>query len=273
MSRWDSISITAHYTAQIWVRNGFACAWPFDTWRGRLMYSLSNPLFKWATRAGLNTPLQFCIQRHRIIDHLLEAARPVQVVELAGGLSPRCLAITQKLGIPTIDADLPDMVRAKAMLAGRRTPSGYQPMPLDLIESQDYVADLAPALRRESPTVVVTEGILPYFDAPRRQHIFDQIGALLRWVGGGVYLTDIHHQEAVDRMGPVAFAFRTGLHHLTNTVQSPLIKDMDEGRADLQRAGFDRLIGHDPKDFERRLGLVVNDTSSGLSIYEARVEA
>ena len=176
-------------------------------------------------------------------------------------------------GVPCLDVDLPAMVRAKADLVGGGAPAGYLGLPLDMIESHDYVADLGAALQRVSPTVVVTEGILSYFDAPRRQHIFDQIGALLRWCGGGAYITDIHHQEAVDRMGPVGFAFRTALHHLTKTVQSRLIQDMDEGRADLQRAGFAEVTGHDPKAYEDALGLVVKDTSVGLTIYEATLEA
>ncbi len=271
MSRWDSISITAHYTAQIWVRNGFPWSWPFDTSRGRLMYNLSNPFFQWASRAGLNTPHQFCLQRHRIIDHLLDEARPAQVVELAGGLSPRCLASSQKYQVPCLDVDLPDMVNAKADLLANRAPPHYHQLPLDLIESQDYVADLGAALKQVSPTLVVTEGLISYFDGPARQHIFDQIGALLRWCGGGTYLTDIHHQEAVDRTGPVGYAFRTGLHYMTNTIQATLIQDMAQGCQDLQRAGFSEVIGHDPAAFKDSQGLVVNDTSSGLTIYEARL--
>jgi len=272
MSRWDSISITAHYTGQIWVRAGMPWSWPFDTWRGRAMYDLSEPLFNAATRAGLNTPLQFCLQRHRILDHLVELHRPAQIVELAGGLSPRSLAFSQKLGIPCLDVDLPDMVAFKAHLLGGRAPASYQQRPLDLIESDDYVADLGEALQRVSPTIVVTEGLLPYFDAPRRQHIFEQIAALLRWCGGGAYLTDMHHQEAVDRMGPVGFAFRTALHHMTDTVQATLIQDMGEGREVMTAAGFDRVNGHEPGDYVDSLGVVVKDRSSGLSIYEALLD-
>ena len=272
MSRWDSISITAHYTGQIWVRAGMPWSWPFDTWRGRAMYNLSEPLFNMATRAGLNTPLQFCLQRHRILDHLVEQHRPAQIVELAGGLGPRSLAFAQKLDVPCLDVDLPDMVAFKGHLLGARAPTSYRQHALDLIESDDYVADLGDALQRVSPTVVVTEGLLPYFDAPRRQHIFEQIAALLRWTGGGAYLTDMHHQEAVDRMGPVGFAFRTALHHMTDTVQATLIQDMDQGRAVMQAAGFSEVRGHDPATFADSLGVIVKDRSSGLTIYEATLE-
>ena len=272
MSRWDSISITAHYTGQIWVRAGMPWSWPFDTWRGRVMYNLSEPLFNAATRAGLNTPLQFCLQRHRILDHLVEQHRPAQMVELAGGLGPRSLAFSQKLGVPCLDVDLPDMVAFKQHLLGDVAPPSYQQRPLDLIASDDYVADLGEALQRVSPTVVVTEGLLPYFDSPQRQHIFEQIAALLRWCGGGAYLTDMHHQEAVDRMGPVGFAFRTALHHMTDTVQATLIQNMDEGRGVMQAAGFSQVSGHDPADYVDSLGVVVKDTSSGLTIYEALLD-
>lgn len=271
MSRWDGISITAHYTAQIWVKNGLAYAWPFDTARGRLMYNASLPLFQLATSLGLNTPLQFCIQRHRIIDHLIEGLRPRQVVELGGGLSPRCLALCQKEGIRAIDVDLPAMVRYKASRIGPHFPSEYHQQALDIVESRDYVADLGPVLRPLSPTVVVTEGLLSYFSPEQRQGIFEKIAALLRHTGGGMYVTDMHHQEAVDRMGKTAFAFRTALHHLTGTVQTTLIQDFAEGEARLLRAGFSSVRCHEPADFVDELGLVVKDRSSGLSVYEAHL--
>lgn len=272
MSRWDSISITAHYTAQIWVRARLAWAWPFDTSRGRLMYHSTKPLFSSMTRAGLTTPPEFCIQRHRIMDARLPELRPAQVVELAAGLSPRGLAFAHRHRVPCLDVDLPSMVAAKKSMLAGRAPEHYAQHPLDLLASEDYARDLQPALQRVAPTVVITEGLLPYFSADQVQQIFDRIAALLRWCGGGTYLTDIHHQDAVDRLGPTAKLFRWGLHAFSRTPQKKLIPSFEQGQQMVLAAGFDRAEGHHPSQWHQALSLPLPRKDSGLMIYEAQLD-
>ena len=272
MSRWDSISITAHYTAQIWVRNQNPWAWRFDTPRGRLMYHASKPLFDAMTRVGLTTPPEFCIQRHRILDARLPDLKPVQLIELAGGLSPRCLAYAQKWGVPCVDVDLPAMVEAKRSMVGPDAPEHYRQGALDLIASEDYAADLQDVLVRGAPTVVITEGILSYFSMAHQQRIFDKIAALLRWCGGGTYMTDIHHQDEVDRLGLAAAVFRWGLHKISRTEQEALIPNFGEGQQMLEQAGFDQVVGLHPNQWHEELSLPLLRKDSGLMIYEARLE-
>ncbi len=269
MSRWDSISITAHYTAQIWVRNKNAWSWRFDTPKGRLMYHASKPLFDAMTRLGLTTPPEFCVQRHRIMDARLPDLSPVQLVELAGGLSPRCLAYAQKWGVRCVDVDLPAMVEAKRKLLGGDVPEHYHQASLDLIESKDYAADLQDVLLPETPTVVITEGILSYFSMTHQQQIFDRIAALLRWCGGGTYLTDIHHQDEVDRLGLAAAFFRWGLHKISKTEQQALIPNFGKGQSMLSSAGFEEVVGLHPNQWHEELSLPLLRKDSGLMIYEA----
>lgn len=271
MSRWDSVAPTAHYTAQIWVRDHLPWAHVFDTPLGRAMYSATLPAFELASRAGFTTPMAFCVQRHRVIDALIDALRPAQVVELGGGLSPRCLALAHKLGIPAVDVDLPAMVRAKAERIGDLGPDGYRLVAMDLLETPDYVAGLGASLRALSPTVVVTEGVLSYFDDAQRRRVFEQVAGLLRRCGGGVYLTDVHHEEAVMRLGPVAALFRRALHRVSGTPQQAFIHDFAAGKAMLLQAGFDAVRGHLPVEYRDALALPTRNLDSGLTIYEATV--
>jgi len=271
MSRQSNISTIAHYTAQVWVRDGLPWAWRFDTARGRAMYRALRPLFELAHRAGLPTPELFCIQRHRIIDALLDRLQPRQVLDLAGGLSPRCVAYSHKHGIPCLDVDLPDMVALKGELLGGDAPAGYRLRALDLVASQDLVAGLGAALQREAPTAVITEGLLPYLSGQQQQALFVKLAALLRWCGGGVYLADVHHERDVLRLGPTASAFRRALHQFSGAAQIRLIRDPEQGRAMLQRAGFEGLECHHPADWRLPLGLPVPRQDSGLVVYEATV--
>jgi len=147
-SEWDSISITAHYTAQVWAQEHLPWAWRFDTRKGRAFYAALEPLMALAGRAGLTTPRDFLVQRHRIIDALVARKQPEQLLDLAGGLSPRCLAHSHKYGAPCTDVDLERMIALKAKLVGRDAPASYRQAALDLVASQNYVADLGPALSR-----------------------------------------------------------------------------------------------------------------------------
>ena len=271
-SEWDSISITAHYTAQVWARLHLPWAWRFDTRTGRIFYAAAAPLMGLAARAGLTTPHEFLVQRHRIIDALMERRAPAQLLDLAGGLSPRCLAFAHKHGRPGIDVDLERMIQLKAALAGPAgLPSTYRQAPLDLIASQDYAADLGAALARVNPTVVITEGILPYFSIEQQQHVFARIAALLRCCGGGTYLTDVHHQRETDRLGRFATVFRWGLHLIARSPLHPMIPDEATGRLLLAQAGFDAVTVHDPRQWQQELDLPLRPLGAGLAIYEARV--
>jgi O-methyltransferase involved in polyketide biosynthesis len=262
-----NISFIGHYTAQAWVRERLPWAWRFDTRRGRLFYDLVDPLFSLAARAGLTTPPEFLVQRHRIIDALVAQIGPRQVVELAGGLSPRCLALSDKHDIRTVDVDLPDVVELKASLLDGQAPPEYRQASLDLVGSRDYARELSSVLVPLAPTVVITEGILPYFPRVITQHVFNKVARLVRQCGGGTYLTDIHHQDRVSSLG-LGELFRSVLHLIAHSPKYPMIKNFDEAGAMLRRAGFRRVTAHHPRDFEH-LGIPIRSRGSGLRIYEA----
>jgi hypothetical protein len=271
MSRYSSISITAHYTGQAWVRQGLPWAEFFDTSRGRALYALSELFFAPARRAGFSTPREFLVQRHRIIDALVAQSRPAQLIELAGGLSPRALAFADSVGKPALDIDLPAMVELKRHRLGPHAPPSYRSLAVDLIAATDYAQALSPYLQPLSPTVVITEGLVAYFPLTVQQQIFDRIAALLRRLGGGSYITDIHHQQAIDRLGPVGRTFRTLLSLLSRNRQPRMIPNEDVGRRMIASAGFDELTIHHPQSFRSQLDLPDPERDSGLVIYEARI--
>jgi O-methyltransferase involved in polyketide biosynthesis len=270
MSGHETISITAHYTAQVWVKNGLPEAAPLDTFQGRALYWLAYPFFAVASRCGLTTPHEFLLQRHLLMDALLEQLAPAQVIELGCGLSPRAIAYCRRRSRPVLDVDLPDLLRLKARLLESRLVSRYHLVPLDLIESQDYARDLRPALQALAPTVVLAEGLLTYYSLPLQQKIFERVCRLLQSCGGGTFITDVHHQMDVDRLGTVARLFMRGLHQLARTEQHRMIAHAAQGRQMLQQAGFSSVQLHRPADWEARLNLPVRPVGAGLWVYEAQ---
>ena len=269
-SDWSSISITAHYTAQCWVRQALPWAWRFDTWQGRVFWGLVNPMFVVASRIGLTSPPDFLIQRQRMLDALVERLGPRQLINLGAGLCPRAVAHAQRTGHRCVEGDLPRMVQLKAERIGPRRPPSFHQASIDLMAEPDYAASLGHVLGRERPVVVITEGLLPYFSLEQRALLFRRVAALLRQLGGGTYLTDVHHQLDAERLGWLSRAFRAGQHLVARTPVYPLVRDGDEGRRMLLEAGFSRVAIHDPEDFAH-LGLPQRPHSAGLKMYESTV--
>src|SRR5689334_1298630 len=86
------ISPTAHYTCEVWVRNGLSDP-AFATREGSTLHKLLLPLNAGSRALGGPTIDGMLLARHRLIDHLLEteieAGTVTQVIEVAAGLSPR----------------------------------------------------------------------------------------------------------------------------------------------------------------------------------------
>src|SRR5512144_2671696 len=95
-----AISPTAHYTGETWVRNGLSHP-QLATWQGRVLHgtlALPNAPSRLLGGPSLDSLL---LARHRIIDALLEdliSGGVSQVIEAAGGMSPRGWRFSQRYG-------------------------------------------------------------------------------------------------------------------------------------------------------------------------------
>lgn len=172
--RTDSsgISFTALYTGAVWHRYGLSDD-ALTTREGQLLYHLMTP-FEAASKAAIGGNIRtFLLQRHLIIDHLIETAIReqgiTQVLEIAAGMSPRGIRLRERH--PTlhmVEADLPDMAARKAlrlMAAGRLGPH-HQITPIDILAEhgeQTLETVIARVFDNDKPVVVVTEGLTSYF--------------------------------------------------------------------------------------------------------------
>ena len=132
----SSISFTALYTGQVWVRNGLSEPF-FQTRSGALLYGAMSPMEALGKRVLGGNIRTFLLQRHHLIDARLEALieqhPDLQVVEIACGLSPRGCRFRQRFpSITYVEADLPDMAdRKRRLLAalGRASPTVRSTLP------------------------------------------------------------------------------------------------------------------------------------------------
>lgn len=232
----SSISFTAHYTGYVWHRYGLSGK-RFATAQGHTYYTLLRP-FECAARCLLGTDIQTTLlQRHALIDRELDALivnhPDLQIVELACGLSPRGHRFTQRHpGITYIETDLPGMVARKApLLAEISSLSERHRVVTCNILDRDTPDSLETVIARECsqsrPLVIITEGLVNYFELAMISPVWQRIATLLRRFPLGIYLTDVYPEveghrfagiiRASNRMLRTASRSRFMLHFSNDT--------------------------------------------------------
>jgi O-methyltransferase involved in polyketide biosynthesis len=217
------ISPTAHYTGYVWCRHGLSPS-ELGTATGRAMfYALKGPVWAASLAMGGMTLETMLLQRHRIIDHLIDEAitdgRIGQIVEVAAGLSGRGYRMATRhrdSGLIYLEGDLPGMVARKRRRLARlsdRSPH-HHVVELNALADSGPVSLAQIASERLDPdrgTAIITEGLLSYFPEQDVKGMWRRFARLLAGGSqGGMYLSDIHLDD--DSLAPLPIRiFRKGL--------------------------------------------------------------
>jgi O-methyltransferase involved in polyketide biosynthesis len=240
-----SVSPTAHYTGETWVRNGLSHP-ELATWQGRALHrALALPLV--ASKAVGGPTLEgLLLARHRIIDSLLTEwidAGVSQVVEVACGMSPRGWRFSQQFGdgLTYVEADLPAMAQRKREALARMgsLTDRHRVADLDVLEDggPNSLEALAETLDPAEGLVIVTEGLLTYFDDATVDALWARLATVLRRFSRGAYLADLRFARP-DR-GIPEHAFDAILSAFVRGKVHAYRGDEATARSMLQSAGFD----------------------------------
>lgn len=274
----SGISFTALYTGAVWHRNGLSdnsLATPQGTW----LYQLMSPFeaaSKWIAGGNLRT---FLLQRHLIIDHLIERAITengvTQVLEIACGLSPRGLRLRQRFPqIHMVETDLPDMARRKAvkLAASGRLGQHHQVSPIDIL-AEDGEQTLEAVINRvfdeEGPVVVVTEGLSNYFSLPVISDFWRRLATALSQRPGSVYLTDSYLLPPQPLLRGGIDLLSKVLGGMTHSQVSFHFRDDDDARRHFLATGFEAVTVHNPRDFYDTLAIPQSRDNPLVRIVEA----
>lgn len=220
-SQWLSaarISPTALYTGQVWQTSGRSIPELKSMPASALHLALAPSMFVSRSFGG-PTLEDFLLARHDLIDHhlteLIESGKATQIIEIAAGLSPRGSRFVERYGdkITYIEADLPGMVAQKKKLLATRLracPNHHIKVVDAFAEQGAHSLDgLAMQLDTRKGLVVVTEGLLNYFNKEAVLNLWARISSTLAQFQYGAYLSDIHLQA--QNSDPLAQAFVAGL--------------------------------------------------------------
>lgn len=274
------ISPTAHYTGSIWARHGLSHPALSSRLNGTL-YQLARPLV-WATAplvGGLSLELAL-LQRHRLIEAVIVDAveqRGVrQIVEIAAGMSARGLRLSERFAdreLVYVEADLPQMAAGKReALSGLRGPR-HHVVDVDALQASGPLSlpgATAALLDPGQPTLVITEGLLNYFQVPQVLELWGRIASFLGAFPEGTYVFDLICGDVLVRLPQVGIFFRA-LSVVARGRTTPHFRDPEEAAERLREAGFDELIWHLPAAWKSRLDLPMGTRGELQSIGEARL--
>lgn len=271
------ISISAHYTGYIWYKHGLSAP-GFATSAGRVANALLTPVNAFLRLvAGANIDI-FLLQRHSVIDHQVETLITEhgveQIVELASGLSPRGYRLKQKYPqLHYIEADLPGMAaRKKALLDKIGCQENHQVFPCNILESDgdQSIKALLGRLDPNKKTLIVTEGLVNYFDLATIKSVWAQMATGLKGFPEGYYVTDLY-PDFVEHPSYKYVQFAQKLVGFFTRGQWPLHYRSDDAiQQGFKQDGFRHVAVHDPAEFYGKLNLPEVKTQTLVRIISAQ---
>lgn len=279
-ARADSAHITpsAHYTGYVWYRHHLADP-AFATSFGRWVHGLLSPI-TWGARVGFGLDIEsFLLQRHLLIDARLDAAignGTPQVVEIACGLSPRGRRFCERYPeLRYLEADLPPMAARKRLLLHSEgwLNSRHQVRAVDILASEggQGLEALFAGLDRQRPVVVITEGLVNYFELPVIEDFWRRLADQLRAFPAATYLTDLYPDL---REHPRYRQLRWGVDLVGRFTRGnyPLhYRDSAAITDGFNRCGFPRVQVLDPQVDGAELGLCMGRWPTLVRVVEASI--
>ena len=265
----------------MWYRNGLSLPELYSR-LGHAGYWLLKPinsLIKWLTGADIET---FLLERHKVIDHktsaLIERHPDLQIVEIACGLSPRGARTmsSNNGGLTYLEADLPEMAARKQNLLQRLNllNANHTVRACNILsKGEDSLETLLETLDKERPVLIITEGLVNYFDLPVISKVWERMADKLKTFPAGYYITEVYpdlqehpHYKWMQRAKKIVALLTRGDYPLHYSGD----KTMKEG---FENCGFRKAVINNPSDYCQKLQLPKLKTPSAVRIVECKVQS
>lgn len=269
LSKHRHISFTAHYTGYIWYQMGISHP-VLATAKGKTLAALVHPIESWAEKyvgGSMRTTLK---QRHSMLDthlqKLIEQHPDLQVLEIACGLSPRGWWFRQHYpNINYRELDLPNMAATKQAALQQIEPNVDEVLSVDLFT--DAFATVFEVFDPKRPLVIISEGLINYFEKPLLQQLIQAIatyGGLFKELH---YLTDIYPEPTQNKLATVIWNSSRLLKWMSRSAFSFHFKTPKEVQRFFNEASFKQVEVIQPKQFFEEIVLQDEDQHLGDLVW------
>ncbi|WP_197985403.1 class I SAM-dependent methyltransferase [Leptolyngbya sp. Cla-17] len=219
--------------------------------------------------------------RYKALNWILATFDCRQIVELASGLLPRGMVMSEDPAITFVESDLPLMIEQKRAVVDRlvENRANLHFAAIDVTANPSQFPVNADYLRRGEPIAIACEGLLQYLTLHEKQQVFANVRQMLQPYGGVWITPDLttkqrrsqlrNYHPAMERILQ-AIAQNTGRSTLDNSFEN--LEHMQQFVADqgfqLQSFAFTELL--DQLSSLKRLGISPNSIKpllAGTSIF------
>jgi len=185
--------------------------------------------------------------RYKATNRILAERGITQILEIAAGLSPRGLAMTENPDVVYVVTDLPKILEEEKEIASailvklnsRRPNLHFQPANCF---SMDSLSAASAAFNPHKPLAVITEGLFPYLTLDERKTLAGNIHELLEKHPGLWITTDVHTKQSLQKMSQFDANAKKRLTRISTSTESTLESNFFEDENDMKqffsKAGF-----------------------------------
>ena len=181
--------------------------------------------------------------RYKAIEQVRSQFPATQMLELASGLLPRGMILSQHPEIIFIESDLPPMIHQKQQLAQQLVGNRPNLHFLAINATSDLNSSRLNAyFQPDQPVTILCEGLLMYLTFAEKRLVFANVREILQTFGGVWITPDLTTKVGAEQMGRNAAAFQPinqKIASLTNRVVSENeFTDLDHAKQFVQEQGF-----------------------------------
>jgi len=182
--------------------------------------------------------------RYKAINSLIATLGSTQIIELASGLLPRGMLLSEHPNITFVESDLSVMINLKHRLV--RQLIGERPnlyfKAIDATSKPSQFPIHVDYLRKNETVTIVCEGLLMYLTFPEMEQVSANIRDMLRNYGGAWITSDIDTKEKWDRMQETNPETQKMLRTISDTTNRPIIdnsfNNLEQARQFFVAQGF-----------------------------------
>lgn len=267
-SKHRHISFTAHYTGYIWYKMGISHP-QLATPQGKFLAQLAHPFESCAEKILGGSMRSTLKTRHQLLDaqltELLADDPQLQVLEIAAGLSPRGWWFRQHYpGINYRELDLPAMAQTKQQALKHIEQHSPEVMAFDLFSNEFKQA--FEHFNPEQRLVVISEGLINYFDKPLLQQLIQSIAQHGQSFQQLHYLTDLYPEPIKHKLAQVIWSSSKLLKLISRSAFSFHFVSPQQVQHFFQQAGFQHVQVIQPVTASDHNNNNNNDVSAELRV-------
>lgn len=248
MGKEPDLSLTALYTAGAWQAFGLPGMALLESREAARVRRIVDAVLA-AVRLVRGGPRLADTLRHRhaLLDHLVLASGAPAILELAAGLSPRGIWLSER-DLEYVEVDRPEVIAIKRQLL-ERTQAGRAVLSrphLRLIGSDVFDCEMEALMPSRKRICVIAEGLLVYLSPADRRRLYEKVAAFLA-ARGGEFLFDLLPPAEEPPPGLLGRLLAWLMRRLTRGGDFDRTPETREAiRRALLDAGFDRVETYEP---------------------------